>query len=193
VIRRFVEKQDVRGGEKDRREQNPHLPAPRELAAATSRVSGAKTEPREHLSRERIERVSVERFEASLSLFVSTEEIGDTVAAFGNPAREAFELPFRPGDARPFAKQPEQRDVLEFDEILGKISDTMPSGDGYGSLVRFRRSGENPEKRGLSRSVGADETDPGAIGNVDRKTVEEKAFSETKRYIMYAYHALSIL
>ena len=84
VVRRFVKQQDVRRAEQDGRQQDPHLPAARKLAAAAGSVGVAEPESRKHFSSQRIERIAFQRLEPPLDLLVAPQEVGQAGAAFGN-------------------------------------------------------------------------------------------------------------
>jgi hypothetical protein len=107
----------------------------------------------------------------------------------------SFERILPPGQAALAPEIVHQGHGIEFDEVLGQISDRHPLaiGDLDHSAVRIDNPEDRPQKGCLARPVVAHETDPTAVGDRPVDLLEDLPVGEREADVSQVDHGLQLL
>ena len=183
VVGRLVEEHDVRPGEEDDGEHDPHLPAAGEIPAVLGEIAFPKPESGEDLFRLRLEGVAVLRLEAGDGVFVLLQEllVGRVIRiGLGERLLAQLHRLLQRGEAALLPEIVHEGHGVELDQILGEVADRHPFavGDLDRAAIQIDAAEDRPQEGCLSRPVVADEADPAAVRDRPGDPVEDLPVGE---------------
>ena len=168
MVRRLVEEHDIRLGEEDDGEHDPHLPAAGEITAVLLEIAVPKSESGEDLPGLCRKGVTVLRVESGHGVLILLQELLVVrIVRFGMGERllAALHRLFQVREAALSAEIVHQRYRFELDEVLGEVADRHFFAVRYldRSRIEIDVAENRPQEGRLPRSVVADEADPTPI------------------------------
>ena len=179
VVRRLVQKQDVRVAQEQLGERDAHLPAAGELRAGLIEIRGLETQAGENLARVALELVPAQTLETVLDVAVLIEKGARDVPAL--PRLGDFQLQLLSALAHRFDLDGGVHDLLDDGRIGGEfglllqISHVRVLGERDRPGIGAVDAHDDLEQRGLTRAVGPHKRVALARVDLQRGAREERA------------------
>ena len=189
VVRRLVEQQHVGALEQQAREHAAHLPAARELAEVARLVAGREAEAGEDRERLVLAEEPLEVIDPLVQLADLAGELEQRLlvgAVAASPASSSASARGEPrvelGAAR-HARQDhvDQRAAARDRDVLRQPADAHAVRARDLAVVDLLLAGDDLEQRRLARAVRADQADPIAVAEAQRRRVEDHPIGEEQR------------